>query len=150
MRHSPGQELPTFPARTHSASGGEGLEKFVTVNQALRNVRVNSRDDPDLKLFPPEQSRSPYNGNEPLNRTITTQGADKKAAPCGERSFTVRELAALQGFPPLHIFRGPTTSKIKQIGNAFPPVVTKALFSHIIEHLKATDNVRDQQPIVID
>ena len=46
---------------------------------------------------------------------------------------TVRESARLQSFPDTFIFKGSKTSQYKQVGNAVPPLLAKALFEDIIE-----------------
>ena len=46
---------------------------------------------------------------------------------------TVRESARLQTFPDTFIFKGSKTSQYRQVGNAVPPILAKALLEQIVE-----------------
>lgn len=48
---------------------------------------------------------------------------------------TVRESARLQSFPDLFVFRGTKTSQYKQVGNAVPPILGKALGLQLVKYL---------------
>ncbi|MEU2378186.1 DNA cytosine methyltransferase [Streptomyces misionensis] len=58
--------------------------------------------------------------------------------------LTVRQAAIIQGFPPEWDFAGGKTAQYRQVGNAFPPPVAKAVGKSIIDVLKAARE-RDQQ-----
>jgi DNA (cytosine-5)-methyltransferase 1 len=50
--------------------------------------------------------------------------------------------ALLQGFPPQWVFQGPKTHRYRQVGNAFPPPVAKAVAKAIKAALEsAVDTV---------
>jgi DNA (cytosine-5)-methyltransferase 1 len=68
---------------------------------------------------------------------ITTDGGKYSCHPDGKRGMTIREFAALQGFPHHHEFFGREIRK--QIGNAVPPMCAKVWFSHLRKHLERTD-----------
>lgn len=100
-----------------------------------------------LKLIPPEsgkenlpkehKTKSIFSGtwcrmekNKP-SVTITTRfdtpSSGRFTHPYLNRAITVREAARLQSFPDKFIFYGNKTSQMKQVGNAVPPLLSKAI-----------------------
>ncbi len=53
--------------------------------------------------------------------------------PTEDRYLTVREAAAIQSFPPHFIFKGSLTQQWRQIGNAVPPILAKAIGEAILK-----------------
>jgi DNA (cytosine-5)-methyltransferase 1 len=60
----------------------------------------------------------------------------------GRPHLTVEMTAALQGFPPEWSFMGRKTHAYRQVGNAFPPPVAKAVAARIAEALRSHDRVQ--------
>jgi hypothetical protein len=62
--------------------------------------------------------------------------------PSGTRRWIIRELAALQTFPALHVFCDGKVSNVnarRVIGNAVPPMLAKHIFEKVKATLEATD-----------
>ena len=60
----------------------------------------------------------------------------------GKYVCTVREAACLQGFPPDYEFRGDLPATKKQVANAVPPPVAKAILEEVKRSLMRTDASR--------
>ncbi|MBL6988475.1 MAG: DNA cytosine methyltransferase [Bacteriovoracaceae bacterium] len=59
--------------------------------------------------------------------------------PFQHRRFTARECASIQSFPNDFVFAGSTTAQLKQIGNAVPPLLAKALGLQILKSHRNAD-----------
>lgn len=140
---APGEKLPPFPDPTHSESGTGGTKRFMTVRKALSGIRrgddLHNLDT--VRCYHPREA--PYDPDS-LTRTITTGGSDAIYFD-GSRSFTLRELASLQGFPRYHRFKGTRTSIKRQIGNAFPPNTVRVLYRHLQKWLLEQDRILPHQ-----
>ncbi|MFC1808973.1 DNA cytosine methyltransferase [Candidatus Omnitrophota bacterium] len=77
--------------------------------------------------------------NEP-SVTITTRfdtpSSGRFTHPVLNRAITVREAARIQSFPDTFIFYGIKTSQMKQVGNAVPPLLAKAIAEVIKRDIK--------------
>ncbi len=72
--------------------------------------------------------------------TLTCSPAQKQTERCHPeetRPFTVREYARIQTFPDEWQFAGPVSSQYKQIGNAVPVNLAKAIGTSIVSFLNA-------------
>ena len=70
--------------------------------------------------------------------TLTCSPAQKQTERCHPdetRPFTVREYARIQTFPDNWIFAGPVTAQYKQIGNAVPVNLAKAIGQSVVSFL---------------
>jgi DNA (cytosine-5)-methyltransferase 1 len=68
--------------------------------------------------------------------TITTRfdtpSSGKFTHPFLNRAITVREAARIQSFPDSFVFFGNKGSQMKQVGNAVPPILAKAIAETIL------------------
>lgn len=65
--------------------------------------------------------------------TITSAAPRELVHPTENRFLTLRECARLQSFPDSFTFYGSVQSKIRQIGNAIPPLVAQKLAEHLLQ-----------------
>ncbi|KAI7462775.1 hypothetical protein KC357_g8408 [Hortaea werneckii] len=144
----PGEVLPPFPSPTHGPQGS-GLKPFTTVEDIL--AKVPERDPSHMLAHSVRPHISPYNARQPLRLAITCNGGKGDVHPDGTRSFTMRELSMLQGFPPTHEFFGKMMSIRRQCGNAVPSCFAKLLFEEIKGSLSKRDGeVADWKPEIIE
>jgi DNA (cytosine-5)-methyltransferase 1 len=72
--------------------------------------------------------------------TITTYfnrlGNSSNLHPEQQRMISTREGARLQSFPDNYVFWGTKTSQYKQIGNAVPPLLARAIAENLAPHLE--------------
>lgn len=134
----PGEILPQFPEPTHGL--GPGMLPFVTVDDVLRKIRHIAVPE-HLSHSTPKDGK-PYDSRKPMHGCITCDGGPSNLHPNGKRTFTLFELAAMQGFLPTHRFAGTMTDIKKQIGNAVPSMFAKKLFEHINLSLQKSDRRR--------
>lgn len=128
-----------FPKPTHSRNGTDGLEKWVGVAAALRGFPNpdTANDVPNHVYSKYKLNFNGYIGHRPLNPdlpapTVTARGDDRGGVvilphPVEHRRMTGRELATVQGFPVDFEFSGRLSSVYRQIGNAVPPPLARAI-----------------------
>jgi DNA (cytosine-5)-methyltransferase 1 len=116
----------------------------VTINDAIKDIPDNAPNHDVQYLLDrwARSWRSPYDGRQPA-KTLTCSGGEGNYHPSGWRAFTGREVACLQTFP--MDFQFADVNVRKQIGNAVPPALAKAMYQEIIASLRETDaRERDQ------
>lgn len=133
--------LPNIPKPTHGGPGS-GLLPFVTARNAVGRLPVNvTHHNP---LLAKRVDKHPWDPDQPLRHTVLTSNSD-----CyhwsGDRAFTNRELATLQGFPTTYDFFGSRTDIEKQIGNAVPPLCFKLIFEECIKVLRKLDRQENRR-----
>lgn len=121
----------------------------VLYNHKATNHSKNAIDK--LKLIPPEGDKTSMPealyGNQKFMTTwsrliwdkpsptidtrFDTPSNGRNSHPYLNRSITPREAARIQSFPDSFIFYGKKTSICKQIGNAVPPLLARAIGHHI-------------------
>lgn len=100
----------------------------------------NWRDVP-LDLWPNQRSNrhsSAYRRLNPLSQSCTIDTGNAHSNyfhPIYNRIPSIRESARLQSFPDKFSFYGSRGSKYKQVGNAVPPLLAKAVASKILTEL---------------
>ena len=67
--------------------------------------------------------------------------------PTEDRFLTAREAASIQSFPKDFIFHGPKSSQWRQIGNAVPPLLGKAIGEALWRMYQTTEEFVEQLPI---
>lgn len=98
------------------------------------------------EYLPPEHlTKSIYSGTwermdaDDISVTITTRfdtpSSGKFTHPFLDRAITVREAARIQSFPDSFHFYGTKTSQMKQVGNAVPPMLARAVADAIVNDM---------------
>lgn len=139
-RSSRGTPLPPFPGETHGELRSN-LKPVTFIKDALRVIeQLGSRalDDVYHQPKPMANTKPPYDPKSFLKGCITTSGGDNYHFS-GKRKYTPREMALFQSFPYDYQFFGRPTQAMKQVGNAFPPVIAEAMYKTIITTLEAFD-----------
>jgi len=112
-----------------------------------------------LRMIPPERGRemlpaehltkSIYSGTwcrmkkDDIAKTITTRydtpSSGEFTHPYLNRAITTREAARIQSFPDTFHFFGTKSSQMKQVGNAVPPLLGKAVAERIMQDMRTQD-----------
>lgn len=105
---------------------GEGLAKGVPV---WRNGNQrNTCERPMTEPAPTIHFGRNLNGVEWVYQDNRSEGVQRASTP-----VTVEEAAALQSFPPDYPWQGSRTAKFRQVGNAVPPLLARAILAALLE-----------------
>lgn len=129
---------PTHGERVNGA--GDGRKPWVTVGEALAHLPEPESDHEIANHHDYSRYKLRFNGYLGHRRvdpaqpapTITARGDMKGGVvvihhPSNTRRVTPREAAIIQGFPEGFVFEGSRTSTYRQIANAVPPPVARAV-----------------------
>lgn len=113
---------------------------------ALRRLAMLPKGAEREMLPPEERTKSIYSGTwcrmkeDDISVTITTRydtpSSGRFTHPVLDRCITTREAARIQSFPDTFRFYGTKTSQMKQVGNAVPPLLAKAIADVIAKNEK--------------
>ena len=138
-QRSPGEKLPSFPAKTHSKSPTTpGLPRWIGAGEAIDRIPAETTHHSPRTM--PRVQGAGWDRTKPFH-TIMTVKDSKCVHYSGERGLTIRELATIQGFPYRHEFPHdlPESKIQKQIGNAVPASFMKLLYGEVIKTLREAD-----------
>ncbi|MCJ8007273.1 DNA cytosine methyltransferase [Lederbergia wuyishanensis] len=127
----------------------------VHFKKALKERRVNQKDHPEeykkiKKEFVPPYSADKFISKwrkldpwKPSHTVVAHLGTDTYSHihPWEPRGITVREAARLQSFPDDFVFNCTMSDAFKQIGNAVPPLMSKAIAKAMRENLSIAQEV---------
>ncbi|HHF3737246.1 DNA cytosine methyltransferase [Haemophilus influenzae] len=136
-----------FPKQTHSKNGNDGLKRWVSIKEAISHLPdpdgENADSVPNNEYSQYKIIMNGYLGKRPINEnipapTVTGRGDAKGGVvilphPNGHRRMTVRELATIQSFPVDFQFQGNKTNCYRQIANAVPVGLSKAIAGSILK-----------------
>lgn len=143
-----------FPNPTHSKNGKDGLEKWVSIREAIEHF-----PDPDIPNTVLNHIYSAYKveyrnftGHRPTDPdkpspTVLARG-NGKGGVCaiphynGQRRLSIRESASVQTFPDTFEFFGTMNACYRQIGNAVPVAFARLLGNELMRIETEEENVK--------
>ncbi len=141
--HEEEENLLPFPPKPTHADPARAkilrLKPWLTVGEALAHFPEpeNGKHIPNHECSKYKLRFNGYIGHRYIDPdrpapTVTARGDDRGGAvvlhhPSNLRRMTARELAAVQSFPDGFVFVGTKTSAYRQIANAVPPLLGKAV-----------------------
>ena len=135
---------PTSDYQRLMRNGGSVLYNHVATKHnelALKRLKMIPKGAGKEVLPPEERTKSIYSGTwsrmieDDISVTITTRydtpSSGRFTHPILDRCITTREAARIQSFPDTFRFYGSKTCQMKQVGNAVPPLLAKAIAEQI-------------------
>ncbi|MFY7964422.1 MAG: DNA cytosine methyltransferase [Chitinophagaceae bacterium] len=127
-----------FLKPTEYITTGEAIGDLMNKSDdiAFNHVQTKHRPDMAQKMQALEEGKSLYKGYSdawkkcPWNEascTIKENHGGVNVHPKLPRVLTAREMARIQSFPDDFIFEGPKNKQLVQLGNAVPPLLSKAI-----------------------
>jgi DNA (cytosine-5)-methyltransferase 1 len=119
------------PVMRHSAFQGallfNGSGRPLDLDRPARTLpaSMGGNATPIIDQLEADQAASPWVVG--YHRHLSKGGEPFDRAPARLRRLTVEEAAALQSFPSTFRFRGPVGARYRQIGNAVPPRLSRAV-----------------------
>ena len=138
-----------YPEPSHSQNADSGLQPWVTVSEALRDIpdpdgadaesvpnNIYSKYKITVKNFTAHRITDP----DKPSPTILARGNGGGGVcaiphPNGKRRMSIRESAAIQTFPMDFCFQGAMGSAYRQVGNAVPVLLAKKIALKMMECL---------------
>ena len=142
-----------YPIETHSKNGENGKLKWITVKQAIDDLKDIEEDKDNLQQIYTKHNQKFIEKikNTPIGKSVNPKyteaffrcDPDKPSNTVKEnhggvfvhyeknRVMTPRELARLQSFPDDFVFKGSKSSMLIQLGNAVPCKLSQAIAKQI-------------------
>jgi DNA (cytosine-5)-methyltransferase 1 len=139
-----------WPRPTHSETGGSGLLRWRTSQDALSDLedlenlfRFPNSGYSKAKLTPGRQGNKPILPDKPSVTIRAEHHGNIEFHYSANRRLSAREAARLQSFPDDFEFFNSTTDAYRQVGNAVAPVFAWHIASAVAEYLR---NVNEEIP----
>lgn len=146
------RESPNTEYQKNARKGSDKLYNHTATKHSkitLERLRMIPPDHGKEMLPEEHLTKSIYSGTwcrmkkDGVARTITTRydtpSSGEFTHPYLDRAITTREAARIQSFPDRYIFSGSKSSQMKQVGNAVPPLLGKAIAKQIIRDMEQSD-----------
>ncbi|PWM32588.1 MAG: DNA (cytosine-5-)-methyltransferase [Coriobacteriia bacterium] len=130
-------------------AGSDGLCNHIATRHSKVTLERLEMIAPECgkEMLPEEHhTKSIYSGTwcrmkkDGIAKTITTRydtpSSGEFTHPYLNRAITTREAARIQSFPDTFHFYGSKSSQMKQVGNAVPPLLGKAIAERILDDMK--------------
>ncbi len=132
MRKGSTDRLSLHQAAAHSSKMLDVIKVAGTSKNALPEGLVSSGFSSCYSRMEPDQPATT------ITVKFTSPASSKCIHPYQHRAITPREAARLQSFPDCFQFRGSKTAIASQLGNAVPPLLSKAIAPMLIQNLEGS------------